>query len=107
MTHMMRRNATIQKYSLSTTEQYADITGGGKVFLFVDGDDVRIALDQPSISSNYFLILDGTTLILDYPLGIDAPIWVRQNSDSATGVTMRVMITANPYMEPTPVEVIG
>lgn len=104
---MIRRQATIQKYSLSTSEQYADITGGGKVFIYVTGDDVRIALDQPSISSNYFLILDGTTLILDYPLGIDAPIWVRQNSDGATGVEMRVLITANPFMEPTPVEVVG
>lgn len=103
---MQRDFATINKYSLTTQGQYADITGGGKVFIYVTGGDVRIALDQYSLTNEpYFILLDGTTLVLDYPIGIDAPIWVRQHNDGDSGVEMRTLITANPVMDPTPVRV--
>ena len=107
MSAPVRRQATINKYSLTTSSQYVDITGGGKVFIYVTGDDVRFALDQYSVENEpYFLILDGTTLILDYPLGIDAPVWFRAD-DSGSGATLRTLVTANPLSEPQPVEVVN
>jgi hypothetical protein len=92
-----KKYASIQNYTLTTSSQYVDITGGGKVFIYATGDDVRFALDQYSVENGpYFLILDGTTLILDYPLGIDAPVWFRADDAGGGTVTLRTLVTAHP-----------
>ncbi len=104
---MLRQYASINKYQFSTSSQYVDVTGGGKVFLYVTGQDCRFALDQFSVENdNYFVILDGQTLILDYPIGIDAPIWFRAEDTGGATVTLRTLVTANPLSEPLPVKMV-
>ena len=102
-----REFATINKYEFAASSQYVDVTGGGKVFIYVSGQDVRMGLDQYSVENEpYFVILDGTTLILDYPLGIDAPIWFRPSDTGGSTVTLRTLVTANPSSAPTPVKMV-
>ena len=104
---MVREFATVNKYEFAASSQYVDVTGGGKVFIYVEGQDVRMGLDQYSVENEpYFVILDGTTLILDYPIGIDAPIWFRASDTGGSTVTLRTLVTANPQSSPQPVKMV-
>ena len=78
--------------SLTTGEQYVDMTGGGKLFIYVTAD-TRLAFDQFSLNDDmdYFLLLGGTTYIFDQPNPFHGqPCFVR--ADSGTG-TMRVLVS--------------
>ena len=61
--------ARILNVDLTTTSQYVDFTGPGKLFIRVAGaDDVRIAFDQFSLDNGpYFTLENGTTYIFDEP----------------------------------------
>ena len=103
----MRSYATINSYTFSTSSQYVDLTSGGKVFIYVTGQDVRFSLDQQGVDGeNWFPILDGQTLVLDFPIGIDAPVWFRAEDTGGAAVTLKTLVTANPLSSPLPVMVV-
>jgi len=79
--------ARILSASLTTTSQYIDLTGPGKLFLRVTGaDDVRIAFDQFSLDNGpYFTLDNGTTFVFDEPNPFMAQnCFVRADSSTAT-----------------------
>ena len=77
--------ARIMRLTLTTNAQFLDLSGSGKVFLRVTGDDVRLAFDQFSVDNgNYFTIDDGISLILDQPQPFDGqPCFVRADTGTA------------------------
>ena len=77
--------------SLTTGDQYIDMTGDGKLFVYVTAD-TRLAFDQFALSNgDYFLLLGGTTYIFDQPNPFHGqPCFVR--ADTGTG-TMRVLVS--------------
>lgn len=81
----------IIKIDLTTSDQYIDMTGKGKLFIYVT-IDTRLAFDQFSLTNEpYFLLLAGTTYIFDQPIPFRGqPCFVR--ADSGTG-TMRVLVS--------------
>lgn len=81
----------VQKVDLTTTSQYVDLTGAGKLFIRVSAD-TRIAFDQFAVDNDPYFILDaGTTYIFDQPNPFQGqPCYVR--TDSGTG-DMRVLVS--------------
>jgi hypothetical protein len=76
--------------SLTTAEQYIDWSGRGKLYFRVDGDDVRIAFDQFSLSNNEYFILDDGTTYDSQPNPFGTQVYVRADSGTAT---IRWMVT--------------
>jgi len=71
--------------TLTTADQYVDLSGPGQMMFRIDGDDVRIAFDQYSLTSGeYFLLDDGTTYVNDSPNPFRTSIYVRADSGTAT-----------------------
>tara|TARA_R100001244_G_C5080794_1_gene113839 strand:- start:34 stop:309 length:276 start_codon:yes stop_codon:yes gene_type:complete len=85
--------ARISSISLSTSAQYVDLTGPGKLHLRISGaDNVRIAFNQFSLDNGpYFTLDNGTTYIYDEPNPfIGQNCFVRADSSTAT---FEVMLT--------------
>lgn len=85
--------ARISSISLTTSSQYVDMTGGGKLHLRISGaDNVRLAFDQFSLENGpYFTLDNGTTYIYDQPNPFTAQnCFVRADSSTAT---IEVMLT--------------
>ena len=73
-----------KKYSLTTSEQWVDISGGGKVIIHFFDNDVRMAFDQTSLTDDYFLWKAGDRVVLDQPVGIRQNVFMRSDSGTAT-----------------------
>tara|TARA_R100000781_G_C4070612_1_gene124346 strand:+ start:791 stop:1048 length:258 start_codon:yes stop_codon:yes gene_type:complete len=72
---------------LTTTPQYVDFTGAGKLFINVRGaDNVRVAYDQHSVSAGpYFTLYNGASYIFDEPNPfIKQNCWIRADSTTAS-----------------------
>ena len=85
--------ARILSISLTTSSQYIDLTGLGKLHMRVSGaDTVRIAFDQFSLDNGpYFTLDNGTTYIYDQPNPFHGQnCFVRADSSTAT---LEVMLT--------------
>ena len=75
----------ILRLSITTEPQFIDMTGEGKCFIRVTGDNVRLAFDQFSVDNgNYFTIDDGVTIIFDQPQPfVNQPCFVRADTGTA------------------------
>ena len=79
--------ARIASISLTTTSQYIDMTGPGKLHIRISGsDDVRIAFDQFGLDNGpYFTLDNGATYIYDPPNPFTGQnCFVRADSSTAT-----------------------
>ena len=88
--------ARIQVYSLTTADQYVDLTGAGKLMMIVETNDVRIAFDQYALGSgDYFLLKKDNTYVFDQPQPfVGQPCFVRADSGAAT---LRIMVSGGQY----------
>ena len=81
----------IASISLTTTSQYVDLTGPGKLHMRISGaDNVRIAFDQFSLENGpYFTLDNGTSYIYDEPNPYHGQnCFVRADSSTATLAVM-------------------
>ena len=77
----------IGRIALTTSSQYVDMTGPGKLHLRVSGaDNVRISFDQYGLDNGpYFTLDNGSTYIYDEPNPFHGQnCFVRADSSTAT-----------------------
>ena len=81
----------VMQMDLTTTSQFVDLTGSGKLFIRVTAD-TRISFDQFAVDNEPFFTLDaGTTYIFDQPNPFQSqPCYVR--TESGTG-EMQVLVS--------------
>lgn len=75
----------IAAYPLTTSPLMVDLRGAGRVFIRVDGDDIRVAYSILEVNSGeYFTVADGTNMILDPPNLMGDAVFMRADTGSAT-----------------------
>lgn len=83
---MVRTNASVQQYALTTTPIMVDLRSAGRVVIRVSGADVRFGLDpfQTENGTDFFLFADNTVAIFDPPNLFGDANWVATNAGTAT-----------------------
>lgn len=77
----------IERYSLTTTATAVDLSRASRVLIRVSGDNVRVGYDNQDVGDsvlNYFTIPDGTMIVLDPPNEVNALLYFRADSGTAT-----------------------
>ena len=77
----------IERYSLTTTATAVDLSRASRVLIRVSGDNVRVGYDNQDVGDtvlNYFTIPDGTMIVLDPPNEVNALLYFRAESGTAT-----------------------
>ena len=83
---MVRTNASVSQYALTTTPIMVDLRSAGRVVIRVSGSDVRFGLDpfQTQNGTDFFLLADGTVAIFDPPNLFGDANWVATDAGTAT-----------------------
>lgn len=77
----------IERYNLTTTATAIDISRASRVLIRVSGDSVRVGYDNQDVGdsvANYFTISDGVSMVFDPPNEINALLYFRADSGTAT-----------------------
>jgi hypothetical protein len=77
----------IERYSLTTTATAVDLSRASRVLIRVSGDSVRVGYDNQDVGdtvANYFTIPDGIMIVLDPPNEVNALLYFRADSGTAT-----------------------